>query len=224
MIEIDVIDGVPGLVHTAELAAMLPAWQTYVDQMVGPAWGLDPVKLHFAENVKEADPAHWWIVANGHSDESGALGYHAVQPNGLPYSRVFAADDARYGVDLSVTMTHELAEMLVDPKTVRDIRIGSRIYTVEVCDAVEDDRFAIDINGVKCSDFVLPAYFDPNDAGPWDYKRILLGACPTLAAGGYIGFLENGSWHQTFARLENGSQSYRSRRYGRVAQRAAISP
>lgn len=221
MIDIDVIDGVPGMVSTANLAGWTPAWETYANSLVVPAWRLDQVRLHFAPTVKDANPAHWWLVINGHSDQTGALGYHAVQPNGLPFSRIFAADDARYGVNLSVTATHELAEMIVDPQTTRMFEAPPRTYIVEACDAVEDDRFAINVGGVLCSNFVLPAYFDAGSRGPWDYKGVLAGPCPSLAPGGYIAFLENGMWHQTFARLENGSQSYRSQRYGRAARRAA---
>lgn len=219
--EIDIIDGVPGLVHTADLSVHLPAWQEYLDRFVCPAWHLDKFHLNFCPTVKAADPSHWWIVVNGHSDVSGALGYHAVQPNGMPFSRIFAADDIANGNDLSVTLTHELAEMVVDPQTTKMVTIQGRVYIVEVCDAVESDLLAFDVQGTKCSDFVLPSYF-AEGGGPWDQQRRLAGPCPRMLPGGYLAWEQNGIWHQTFARLENGSQSFRSRRYGRAAQKAAL--
>ena len=65
---------------------------------------------------------------------------------------------------------------------------GSR-YQKEACDPVESDRYEKHVDGidVSVSNFVLPAYFDPN-AQPGarvDY----LGTCPgpfQLAPGGYL--------------------------------------
>jgi hypothetical protein len=221
VIHIDIIDGVPGSAYTQSVPHFLPAFQRYADA-VRLAWSLDAVTLHFAPTVRAADPDHWWLVCNNRSDVPNAGGYHDLQPSGLPYSRVFAGDAYREGFSLTVDLTHELAEMLVDPTLDREWFDGAgKTYLIEVGDPVEDDLYALDIDGVKCSDFVLPSYYR-HWTGPatFDAAGHLTEPCPRLLSGGYISFLENGQWQQKFARLDNGAQSRRSQRYGRAARRA----
>lgn len=219
MIDIDVIDGAPGSHYTASLPTIVPALQKY-DQLLATAWKLEPCTVHYCKNIKLANKKHWWIVVNLHSDQAGALGYHDVHPNGLPFARVFAADDFQYGVSMSVTIAHEHAEMRVDPDINREWVDGSRAYLVEVGDPVEDDLYGFEIDGVLMSDFVLPAYYSKG-TGPYDYKNKLQSGCPTLLSGGYISYIENDIWHQITARYASGLMSYRSQRYGRSARAAA---
>lgn len=204
----------------SSLKAMLPAFQKYVDHYVGPAWTVS-ADLHFVPWGAKADPHHWWILINNHSDVDGALGYHDTQPNGLPYARIFAGDDLKYGASVPVTITHELAEMLGDPGASATVQVGFRFYARELCDAVEADEQAIAIDGVPCSNFVLPPYFRRGSAGPWDYQKNLAGPVPALTPGGYMAFEVGGVWHQVTARLADGSLSRRSLRTGRCARRAS---
>lgn len=206
----------------AELAGYLPAFRVYVDKHVGPAWGV-AASLAFVPFAQRgaADRHAWWLVIRGHSDEPGALGYHDAHPNGLPFGRIFAGDDLRYGASLPVTITHELAEMLVDPDAAEVVQIGSRAWAKEAADAVEADELAIEVDGVACSNFVLPAYFQAESSGPWDYGKRLVGPVPHLTPGGYMSFYRNGQWHQVTARLADGSLSRRSQRPGRNARRAS---
>ncbi len=61
----------------------------------------------------------------------------------------------------------------------------SRIYALEVCDAVEDDRLGYKIDGVLVSDFITPAWFEPTAADRIDVKQHL-STHLELARGGYI--------------------------------------
>jgi hypothetical protein len=97
-------------------------------------------------------------------------GMHGVHTfaNGLPYAVVLAADH------WSLAVSHEFVEMLVDPtgsKTMpgRKMHIVDGVaqdledrvdYVLEVCDPVEDRRYAYKIDGVLVSDFYTPHYFD----------------------------------------------------------------
>lgn len=128
------------------------------------------------------------------SDQAGALGYHDLTPAGNPIAKVFAKDDQKYGLSLSVTLSHELLEMLVDPyiqNCVFDQTSDTEgtLYSYEVCDAPEDDSFGYLINGVLVSDFVFPTWFEsgraPNSVR-FDFKNVIK-APLTLAPGGYIG-------------------------------------
>lgn len=225
MIEIDVIDGVPGSSYTRGLSSYVPAFQEF-DNLVAQAWQLEPATLRFVKNIREADPSHWWIVWNNHSDVSGAGGYHDNQPNGLPISKVFAGDAHRYGFSPTVDSTHEQAEMRVDPYPDTKPRLwdnGAGVqYLVEVGDPVEGDLFGFEIDKVLCTDFVLPDYFSHAQAGQFDHTGHLKAPCNAMLDGGYLSYVTNGQWRQQFAYLPGGQQSYRSRRHGRGARAARI--
>ena len=217
MINVALIDGIPGSTYTQGLPDLIPALQQY-DTLVAKAWGLEPATIHYAKNVKVADPSMWWLTVNLTSDTPGALGWHDLHPGGLPYGEVFAGDDARFGASLSVTITHELAEMRVDPWITSMWFDGQRYWLREVGDPVEDDLYAFDINGVLVSDFVLPSFYSIKRPPPYDYCGRLRRGCPSLLSGGYISYLENNQWHQINARYANGTFSYRALRYGRSAR------
>jgi hypothetical protein len=105
----------------------------------------------------------------------------------------------------TVTVSHELLEMLVDPLASLSAMntAGDKEYAFEVCDACEDDRFAYEIDGVKVSDFVTPAWFEddrPGKSTKFDFGGYLLSPMPTLLPGGYIGWLDltnpSAGWQQ----------------------------
>jgi len=123
----------------------------------------------------------------------------------------------------TVDLTHELLEMLGDPTTNNLINLpDGRQCIREVCDAVEDDSIGYMKNGVLVSDFVTPAYFFESNDTKYDFCGRLTGPAPALTPGGYLGIYDptTGQWTQVTARLQNGQQSYRSRRHGRTAWHA----
>src|SRR5947209_15538377 len=91
--------------------ALIAALQKFVDKKFAPVWGT-PAKL-----VKSEDflPGAWAIAFLDDADVQGALGYHDLTPDGLPFSKVFVRTVLEDGQKVSVTACHELAEMLVDP-------------------------------------------------------------------------------------------------------------
>jgi hypothetical protein len=154
--------------------------------------------------VQSGDPATWPIpiYLNRHSTEPGALGFHDAQ-NGRPYGRSFSGDDLLDRIDPYVTLAHEAGETILNPY-IRNFftdRLGNR-YSRELCDAVEDDIQAVEIDGYKWSNFVLPPYWDDRTAHPpgtkFDYQGRLSGPCPALTPGGYMAVLRPGasSWTQ----------------------------
>lgn len=204
-----------------QLQSWLPAFQKYVDLFLFPSWGFT-AKLHLFASVPEADPNMWWMVINNTSDDPGALGYHDVQPNGHPFGRVFVKDDTEAKASIPVTITHELAELLGNPYVKNFAMLGGKKWLRELCDAVEDDGQALLIDGVPCSNYVLPNYFVEGSKGPWDYQGKLKGPCPTLTAGGYMGGFDGTHYITVNARLANGDFSYRSQRKGRTLQASMI--
>lgn len=85
------------------------------------------------------------------------LGGASVQTGTLPYT------------GWSYAFTHELDEMLVDPS----LQLWWRLGLVEVCDPVENWKYALD--GVPVTDFVYPSYFFGGSA-PFDQMHGLTSA------------------------------------------------
>jgi len=136
--------------------ALIAAMQAFVDQYVMPVWGT-PAKLVKSKGyVKGA----WAVVFLDNADQPGALAYHDLTPDGLPQSKVFVKTTLDNHDLVSVSASHELVEMLVDPAinimtTGPDPKI---MYAYESADPVEQLSFKV--NGIPMTDFVYPAYFE----------------------------------------------------------------
>lgn len=127
-------------------------------------------------------------------DAPNAIAYHDVNGNGVAvaFDGITLSDSLMGpGNSLSVAITHELAETAGDAgcNVWADGADGSE-YAHELCDAVEAQTYAID--AVAVSNFVLPAFFVPGAAGPYDFMSagLLPGAVGpakplATASGGY---------------------------------------
>jgi hypothetical protein len=141
--------------------------QPYVDAQVHqlryhlcPAWGKTTPAVIAYKAVADIPKGGWPIVIMDDSDQQGALAYHSETPEGLDYARVFAKTLKDAGVSWTSGASHEVCEAVVDPACVTLATDGSGVaWAVEVCDPVESTSY--DIDGVEMSDFVRPAWFDP---------------------------------------------------------------
>jgi hypothetical protein len=182
----------------AQVQALVPALQTQVSRDFGPLWSLTDAKIAFYPKTAPPPATAWQLVVLDTSDQAGALGYHDLTASSQPLGKIFALSDKEAGDMLSVTVSHELLEMLADPfinLTVQNT--DGNFYAYEVCDAVEDDSLGYVIDGVTVSDFVLRSWFIPGFQGPTSFKGRTNGAF-TLAPNGYIGFYSptTGQWNQ----------------------------
>lgn len=186
--------------------AIVAALQTQVTRDFAKAWGIDG-RLSFVPKAKTTGwQGKWNLLLLDTSDEAGALGYHDLTPEGLPLGKVFAKTDQAYGQKVSVTASHELLEMLLDPHInlcAEDTKRGV-FAAYEASDAVEADELGYDIAGVTVSDFVTPEYFDPAAQGRPNTQfsfRSNVHAPFTLAPGGYESVYVSGKgWTQHTAR------------------------
>ncbi len=221
-----------------QVAAAIPALQRQVTLDFRGYWDLDCQLMSLPKDAPLVDG--WWqILVTDNPDQAGALGYHELTSRGTPLGKVFAGLDLESGGSWTVTLSHELLEMLADP-WINWCAQGSdgKIYALEVCDAVEADNLGYEIDGVLVSDFITPSWFEPVTfepatpepamAGQVDFKGRIKKPLE-LAAGGYISVLDrNGRWTQIashgepIAPIPVGSRRQR-RNMGKAEWRESIS-
>ena len=185
-----------GVVPLADLLRYRAALQQQVDNHLAPVWGVraDISALPTGDDIP---PGTWPIMIVDSLPGQG--GVH-LDGRGQPYA------EAVNGDELSVAISHELLEMLVDPWGNRftpaincdPYSDGQQVfYLVEVCDPCEVTSYKID--GVPVSDFIRPAFYDAYAAGPFDFLDTLAAPLPRQVPHGcYISWIDpiDGKWHQ----------------------------
>jgi hypothetical protein len=177
--------------------ALIAAMQAYVDKFVMPVWGTPAKLVKSTGFIKGA----WAMVFLDDADQPGALAYHDLTPDGLPQSKVFVKTTLDNGDLVSVSASHELVEMLVDP-AINMMTTGpdpKAVYAYESADPVE--ALSFQVRGIEMSDFVFPSYFEDFHA-PSSVKFDHLGKVTKpfqILSGGYQIIFKNGKWSQVFA-------------------------
>jgi len=211
----------------AQVEAVVPSLQRQVSLDFRAYWDID-CALTFLPKDRALVAGWWQIVLTDDPDQAGALGYHEMTIRGTPLGKVFARFDAESGSSWTVTLSHELLEMLADP-WINWCAEGSdgRIYALEVCDAVESDSLGYEIDGVLVSDFITPSWFERTQADRIDFKK-RVSKPMELGPGGYVSVLDPASgWIQITAEGADappapaGSRRYR-RSIGKAKWRRSI--
>jgi len=179
-----------------DLDALITAMQAFVNQHVAPVWGTPAKLVKSTGFVKNA----WAVVFLDNADQPGALAYHDLTPDGLPISKVFVKTTLDNHDLVSVSASHELVEMLVDP-AINLMTTGpdpKTIYAYESADPVEALSFPV--NGIPMTDFVYPSYFEtfhkPNSV---QFDRMKKVTKPfQILSGGYQIIFKNGKWTQIY--------------------------
>jgi len=176
--------------------ALIAAMQVFVDRHVAPVWAT-PAKLVKSKGFLKGA---WAMVFLDNADQQGALAYHDLTPDGLPQSKVFVKTTLDNHDLVSVSASHELVEMLVDPAinlmtTGPDPKV---IYAYESADPVEALSFRV--NGIPMTDFVFPAYFEAfHKAGSAQFDQMKKVKKPfQVLSGGYQIIFKNGKWSQVY--------------------------
>lgn len=171
---------------------LIAALQAYVDRHVAPVWGTS-AKLKKTKGFKKGA---WALVFLDDADDDDALAYHDLTPDGMPSSKIFVRTTIQNGDKVSVSASHELVEMLVDP-AVNMMTTGPdphTIYAYESADPVEELAFSVD--GIPMSDFVYPSYFETfhkRGSVPFDHMNRVTKPFQILK-GGYQSVFRHGKW------------------------------
>lgn len=195
---------------------IMAALQVQADRDFAPIW-FRSAQLLFVPKTQVSPPTAWQLIFLDDSDMAGALGYHDLTASGMPLGKVFAKTDAQYGLQVSVTASHELLEMLADPDIdeLRGVYTYGGVQSVLACevgDPVEADSLGYLINGVLVSDFVTRTYFHPGLPGPYSFRNNVT-APLQLARGGYQSYLPIGAsagWKQQTAEVVGGEVRFTS--------------
>lgn len=154
------------------------------------------------------------------ADQPGALAYHDLTPDGLPESKVFVKTTLENNDLVSVSTSHELVEMLVDPAT-NLMTTGpdpNTIYAYESADPVEELNF--NVNGIAMSNFVYPSYFENfHKPGSVKFDKMSKVKRPfQILSGGYQIVFKNGKWNQVFGSKAKAKRFAREDRRGHRSQ------
>ncbi len=177
------------------ISSAVPSLQKQVSEHFAPVWGID-ASLSFCKETPDVDA--WVLGIFDDSDQAGALGYHDLTKAGLPMGKVFARTDLTCGSSCTVTISHELLEMLADPYINRAVQVGTDWWAVEVGDPVEDDKFGYEIDGFLVSDFVYPSWFKMQDSpsAVYDYNKIVSKPLRILIGGYQMVYSQTKGWTQ----------------------------
>jgi hypothetical protein len=182
-----------------DLDDLIAAMQAYIDQFIVPVWATPAKLVKSTGFVKGA----WAIVFLDDADQEGALAYHDLTPDGLPESKVFVRTTLQNGDLVSVSASHELVEMLVDP-AINLMTTGpdpKTVYAYESADPVEALSFPV--KGIQMSNFVYPSYFEDFHK-PKSVKFDQMGKVTKpfqILSGGYQIIFKSGRWGQVFGSL-----------------------
>jgi hypothetical protein len=169
--------------------------QNCYDQQFLPVWGY-PLRLY---NTASPSSSDWQLLYVDDASSAKKFGYHELSRNGQPVAYVFVHNSIANNEPVSVTASHELFEMAVDPIANLWAESGNgSLYAYEVSDPVEDASFVFD--GLRMSNFVHPAWFEPYTHQPGTkYDHLGLIDRPFgLSTGGYAIIREKGKVKEKF--------------------------
>ena len=183
----------------AELAKVSMALNIQLQEHFAPLWHID-AKVRTFSSLAKVPEEYWPITVRDNIGEPNIMSYHSFSDK-RPFVEV------NYGKQWTLGASHDLLEMLVDPKVTRTVVAPSIVpgrhenvkYPVQVCDPCASPDNAYKINGVLVSDFSTPAYWD--SASPKKGKYSYAGSLTRpfqIVRGGYLSWwdLKTNKWVQ----------------------------
>ena len=201
----------PQFISDQQIRHDIPAWQHAINHDFYGYWHTTRYQLIF-NGRKPAPTGQISAVFLNKGPVKGALAYHWTERGDAPSITVYAGTGDYYGFDNSVSFTHELFELAADPVTsyvnqgypydyywleshalgIKQVpQFGAIGWFNEVADPVEADFYQVD--GVKISDFITPAWFNDGIGQRYDF----MGLCQQpfwIRPGGYAQWLGPTGW------------------------------
>jgi hypothetical protein len=192
----------------SSLTMVAAALQKQAARDVGPIWNIEASVDAFAS--LDDIPLGYWQVIIDDTIPFDAQGIHLNRDNGQPFALVAFSDD------WSLTTSHEVIEMLIDPSGNRTVATNSPkpgqgrvLILVEACDPSEAARFGYTVNGVLVSDFYTPRFFDPVTASGVQYSFTgAIKAPRQVLDGGYISWWDPETKHVFQLFVDGGQKEF----------------
>ena len=116
-----------------EVTAAMAVLQTQVRRDFAPVWGVG-AELTFIAGDNDPPPGSWRLVVEDDLRYPGAVCYHTLTEEGLPEVRVAARDAARAEWPWTMAASHDLLEMLANPRLNLTIfELGRRAERQALC-------------------------------------------------------------------------------------------
>ena len=173
------------------------ALQKQVTRDLAPIWDVSATVDAFAK-PQDVPPGYWPMFVRDDIGIPGAAGIHEDK-NGQPFALITAGDLDTW----SLTASHEVIEMLVDPFGNRLVSGDSPMegqgrvsFLVEPGDPSEAAEFAYSVNGILVSDFYTPHFFDPVAASGVRYSfTVAIKEPRQVLRGGYLSWKDAATDH-----------------------------
>lgn len=186
-----------------DLLKVSAALQKQASRDLAPIWEISATVDPFAK-LEDVPLGYWPLIV---MDDIGvdAAGVHEDK-DGQPFALISASTTLD---DWSLTASHEMIEMLVDPFGNRLVASNSPMdgqgrisVLVEVCDPSKSAENAYTANGILVSDFYTPNYLDPVVASGVRYSYTGAITEPRqVLHGGYLSWvnsMDNHWWQETW--------------------------
>jgi hypothetical protein len=174
------------------VTAAAAAIQKQVNDHFAPEWDCSATVSYFP-SLNEMPQDYWPVVIRDTTGIS-ADGAHVSRDGQFAFAVI-----AYHPEDWTVTLSHEILELLADPFGTSFVSgpspddDGTEVqFLTEVCDpcqgAEPDPSFAYPIDGIPVSDFVFKAYYSANAPGQYSFAGHVTGPRQLLPWGYYTWF------------------------------------
>jgi hypothetical protein len=182
----------------AEVGAFVASAQEYIDKWLAAFWPEVAGSTIRAAPFGGASASEAVLTLAPNTTLANSMGYHDKTSAGLPQGIVELDSCLRYGVAWTIAASHELAELLVNPKLDRFAAVGDRSYPLEIADPTTAGTFAI--GTVMMSNFSTPAYWDAAwPAGSrFDAMNQVRAPLPTIPHDGWLEWSESGVYASAY--------------------------
>jgi hypothetical protein len=179
-----------------EVRKVLPALQKQIHEHFAPFWNVD-ADLTFVGSNEAPRPEDWWLVLLDNTDQPGSLGYYDIRDNVRVFGKAFVKDAKDYGIPWTEIVSQQLMNMLVNPRLNLtafnpDGQTGGTLYMYTATDPCEADENSYEVDKVRVSDFIFPAWFQnvstPIKHVTYDFRG-KIGAPFQVLPGGYATIL-----------------------------------
>ena len=180
------------VVRQKHISIVSAALQRQASRDLSQFWNITSKFIIIFQSLDDVPLGYWPIIVK---DNMGSTPPAFILVERQPFALVTASQDINRW---SLTASHEMIEMLVDPSGNRTIAGNSpkpdqrrALFLVEPADPSESAAFAYTVNGVLVSDFYTVRYFDPIAAPGVRYSFTEANRRPrSVLRGGYLSWLD----------------------------------